>query len=170
MKKFLVFQKKFAERTIMNAIKEGNLNRVKFFIEVLKVPINEVYYAHWSAIHYAIHRNSLEIVKYLIKKNCEKEIIDSTNKWTPLHRSIRTLNFEMVKFLVESGCQVNQKILLAAIYYYEENIFKFLLQYITDDGVKNYAIEYSINFNEKPYSTELYSEIIPAIIRESMAI
>ena len=61
-----------------------------------------------SALHIAAHRGKLEIMKKIIEKGTDVNIITGwAGNNTPLHFATKSRNFDIVKYLIEKGANVN---------------------------------------------------------------
>ena len=59
----------------------------------------------WSPIQQAISKDNLEILRLLIEKGVDVNLIDG--EWTPLTRAIDFDKIDMVKILIENGANLN---------------------------------------------------------------
>lgn len=94
-------------RTLTGAVRKGDLDLVKQFVEN-GYNINErVSKAHFP-LGSAVHNNYLDIAKYLIRKgarlNCRTE-----NNWTPIFIASHRGYLPMVKLLARKGAMLNTK-------------------------------------------------------------
>ena len=92
---------------IFDAVREGTVEDVKYFIEKKRVNIN-VKDDGYTLLHWAAMDDKIEVVKYLISVGADVNVKD--NKYaTPLHWAVHKGSLEIVKLLVSAGADVNAK-------------------------------------------------------------
>lgn len=144
----LVASTTISAQEIFDAVKEGNLTKVKELIENNNEVLNARNTNQSTPLHIAVSVSNIEIAKYLIEKGAD---LNSTNayQWTPLFFA---KNGEMAKLLIDSGANVNSL----------DNVkWSVLMQTETLDAAK-VLIENGADINyETPNlgSTALYSSL-----------
>ncbi|MFP3020789.1 ankyrin repeat domain-containing protein [Wolbachia endosymbiont (group A) of Pogonocherus hispidulus] len=90
------------------AISNGHLDVVEYLVEEKGVDVNFVGENGWTPLLYAVERDYIEIVKYLIEMGA---YINTTAKdgTTVLHIAAEDCNFDMVKCLVINGANINAR-------------------------------------------------------------
>lgn len=90
------------------AISNGHLDVVEHLVEERGVDVNFVGENGWTPLLYAVERDYIEIVKYLIEMGA---YINTTAKdgTTALHIAAEDCNFDMVKCLVINGANINAR-------------------------------------------------------------
>ncbi|EFC38309.1 predicted protein [Naegleria gruberi] len=84
----------------------GNLEKMKELVEVKFFNVDTIdrFGYNCSALQFAVNGGKLEIVKYLISKNANVNLIDVSGE-TALHKACKKGNLEMVKLLLKAGIQ-----------------------------------------------------------------
>lgn len=59
-----------------------------------------------SALHLAIHNQQMDILKLLLHKKCNPDIVDSEGE-TPLHWAVRHNDIVATKLLLRAGADIN---------------------------------------------------------------
>uniref|UniRef100_A0A1A9VJQ1 ANK_REP_REGION domain-containing protein n=1 Tax=Glossina austeni TaxID=7395 RepID=A0A1A9VJQ1_GLOAU len=88
------------------AILNGHLDVVEHLVEEKGVDVNFVGENGWTPLLYAVERDYIEIVKYLIEMGAHVNTTDEDGT-TALHIAAEDCNFDMVKCLVEKGVNIN---------------------------------------------------------------
>eukprot|EP01155_Anaeramoeba_flamelloides_P000705 Anaeramoba_flamelloidesa1053469_82.p1 GENE.a1053469_82~~a1053469_82.p1 ORF type:complete len:419 (-),score=77.88 a1053469_82:664-1920(-) len=93
---------------LFDEIEKGNSKRLHRIIKKKGVlAINQTRHFGYSALHYAVAFNKVEIVKeFLLHKGIDLNIL-SDNKETPLLVASKTGNFEISKLLINAGANLN---------------------------------------------------------------
>ena len=89
----------------------GNVELVRYLVEEAGCDINAKGQSDYTSLHWACHKNQLEIAKFLTSKpECSHEAEDKYGN-RPLHIAYMfSDNVELVKYLVkEAGCDINAK-------------------------------------------------------------
>ena len=94
------------QKILTEAIKQNNLDFVKYLTETKHVDINNVNEHNHTPIYTAVHKNNIEIVKYLATKGVDVNK-QYKNGNTLTHKAIEQNNFEMVKCLADNGAKLN---------------------------------------------------------------
>ena len=93
---------------LINAIWSGNANRVEKILE-FGVNLNKVEDTiGQSALHIAIERKNLQIVKLLLQHNADPNLIDKLWK-SPLHIAVKNGHIGIIKELLKHGAEVDGK-------------------------------------------------------------
>lgn len=90
---------------------DGDLEKIKSLLEN-SIDINALDENGFSALHFAVQENHIQVVKYLLEKGAS---VDSSSLedpgefsgWTPLHLACLFGYLEIVKLLLENGADVN---------------------------------------------------------------
>lgn len=91
-----------AVQNIVSAIVDGNLDIIKYFVEDIKINVNQVIdNDHTSFLYLAAQHNQLEIVKYLINNHANVECKNPANSASALSIAADKGYIEVVKYLVE---------------------------------------------------------------------
>lgn len=94
----------------LRAAQEGNLIRIKGMKKELRfLDINCVSCLGQSALMLAIAGKHRNVIKYLIKLNCDLNICDAKGE-NALSLSLRTENYPLFEFLYKKGCRLCQKV------------------------------------------------------------
>lgn len=97
-------------KALIDAIKEGNLEKVKHMIKNENVDVNWVDTIHNknTPLHIAAYKNNVPIIDFLIKNEAD---INKQNKMgsTPLHKAALYDNFEAIETLLKNGADENAK-------------------------------------------------------------
>ena len=87
-----------------------NYENINVFLESTIVDINtydlEGHGSYPSPIHAASNSNDIELVKFLISKGADVNLL-SEYIYTPLHHAVMNNSIEMVKLLIENGADIN---------------------------------------------------------------
>ena len=94
------------QKILTEAIKQNNLDFVKYLTETKHVDINNVNEHNHTPIYTAVRKNNIEIVKYLATKGVDVNK-QYKNGNTLTHKAIEQNNFEMVKCLADNGAKLN---------------------------------------------------------------
>jgi ankyrin repeat protein len=89
-----------------DAAMEGNLARVKYFVENGDVNAKDDH--GYTLIYNAAFGGRLAVVKYLVEKGADVNAKNDDGK-TPIFAAVVRDKFEVVKYLVEKGADVNAK-------------------------------------------------------------
>ena len=92
---------------LFNAIRNGSLNRVCYFLHYYPHWINVKDGTGWTPLHWAVNEGNIEIVQFLVSKGADVNFMPKHHGWTPLHSAVSITNLEIVKFLISAGANVN---------------------------------------------------------------
>jgi hypothetical protein len=92
-----------SELTVFDIVKDGNLEDLK----IMKVDFTQTDKNKMTLLHWAADRGHLEIVKYLVMNDINRDAQD-VNGNTALHFAKMTENVDIIDYLVQSHC--NQQI------------------------------------------------------------
>ena len=87
---------------------ENSLERIKYYIEKLGVPINVDKTYTSSLLIMSINRKHFETAKYLIKKGFNVNFIDQDGD-TALLQAVEKENIELVKILINKGANIYKR-------------------------------------------------------------
>lgn len=128
---------------IFNIIKENNLSLLKDWVSFNSLDINTKDNDGLSPLHYAVHLENLQIVKYLLSQGADVNYSDKYY-YCPLHDAIIQGHIQIVKCLLEYGADVNARTngedvfpILYATECNELEIIKCLLEYGADVNAKD---------------------------------
>jgi len=99
----------FAQLSFPDAVVDGDLMQVKWYITSGRIPLNEPISQteyKMTPLHIAASAGQLEIVKFLVSRGARLEARDD-NTWTPLHYAAFIENPAVIDFLLESGAEVD---------------------------------------------------------------
>lgn len=107
----VVFSSAFADdmdQELHNAVRNSNMDMLKYFLENKKSSINKKDDFGYTAIHLATRKNDLDSVRYILKF---KPDLDTQDKFgdTPLIDGARNNNMDIVKLLVCAGADKSTK-------------------------------------------------------------
>ena len=91
---------------IIQVVKEGNFDRVKFLLENNPDLVNSKDTRNCTPLHYASDRGNLEIVKILLKNDASQNACDIDGD-TPLHWAAFAGGTEIAELLINKGSDVN---------------------------------------------------------------
>eukprot|EP01121_Diplochlamys_sp_Union-15-3_P000884 TRINITY_DN10744_c0_g1_i1.p1 TRINITY_DN10744_c0_g1~~TRINITY_DN10744_c0_g1_i1.p1 ORF type:complete len:181 (-),score=30.84 TRINITY_DN10744_c0_g1_i1:61-603(-) len=91
---------------IHDASAKGNLERLKFLVEVEKADVNQVDSTNNTPLHWAAGAGHVEAVQYLIHSGCDLNKQNLLGD-TPLHRAVWRNQLSTVKILLQSGVDHN---------------------------------------------------------------
>ena len=97
------------ERSIHNACTNGDLEKVKKFIENNRESVNRQDKNGYSALHYAARNNYIHICKYLLENGADVHLKTKSCRSTALHRASYMGNFEIVQLLLDYGSNIFEK-------------------------------------------------------------
>ena len=95
------------KNTLRDAIKEGNLEVVKLFVEKDKEIVNKPISPRKMPLYLASKKGHLDIVKYLVQKGAQVNVADGN--YSPLLIAIQERYMGIAKYLIEKGANVNEK-------------------------------------------------------------
>ncbi|KAJ3431164.1 ankyrin repeat and socs box protein [Anaeramoeba flamelloides] len=91
------------------AAQTGNIEMMKFILGYGVSP-NETDNDNYTALHLSIGAESIEAIKYLLKKNAKINISISHKIYvSALHLAIQKQNFDIIKLLVSAGADLDRK-------------------------------------------------------------
>lgn len=95
---------------------KNNLELTKYFVEDLKLNINQREYSlfykadtAWTPLQWAVSRENEEIAKYLISKGANVNICDH-NGYAPIFLAIIKNNFDLTKLLIDKDADLDYKV------------------------------------------------------------
>lgn len=97
------------ERSIYYACVNGDLGRVKKFIDQDRKWVNHLDKHGYSALHYAARNNFIDICKYLLENGADVHAKTKSCQSTALHRACLIGNFEIVKLLLNFNSNIFEK-------------------------------------------------------------
>eukprot|EP00833_Pecoramyces_ruminatium_P007929 jgi/Orpsp1_1/1181961/evm.model.c7180000079269.1 len=127
-------------------LSDDELDKIRL---VLNIDINDVDKNENTLLFTMCSFDNVKAVKYLIEKGADvnKKCNDGN---TPLINACNHNNFEVIKCLVENGANIdqrnNKKISPLSIVYYNNDIFKYLIDKGADINI-NYSLDYTLLAN-----------------------
>lgn len=97
-----------SDKTIFDLCKEGNLATLKLHLEKNKKLINSSDAENLSLLHWAVDRNQINIVEYLLNSGVNVNIQDSDLQ-TPLHYAVTCEHKVIIKLLLHYGSDTQLK-------------------------------------------------------------
>lgn len=152
------------QKEFLESVKEGNLERVKFFIEHgANIEVGDI--DRNTPLLWATSGNYFEIVKFLVEKGADIEA-KNIYGYNPFFCAVERGHLEIFKFFIETGkihmetknCHGDSPLILATKSNKME-IIKYLLEIGADTEVKNWKV---ITFLEYVYSCDM-EEILDLI-------
>lgn len=86
----------------LEAVKMGNNELIKSLLEKNKSFIYEYDFVHNTALHLAVKKSNFKLVKYLISKDCEINMLNSFNK-SALTLAVENNDLNIVRYLLFQG-------------------------------------------------------------------
>jgi ankyrin repeat protein len=93
---------------LIDAVRVGDLERVKLVIQKGADVNNCVYAYGWTPIFWAIERGQFDMCRFLLDHGADVNH-KSHNGWTPLMFAVYNRRIDIVKLLVIRGANVNHK-------------------------------------------------------------
>jgi ankyrin repeat protein len=152
--------KKIVNREIRNAIKIGDINKMKQLIGYDTKLLNiNTSFGTW--LHIAAKKGNLDIVKFLVKEGIDIDARGGTFDSSALNLAAGADYLDIVKYLVRAGAELDVSLakrnpLFGAIYGGHKNVVEFLVEKgidisirYTGENIKNMnAYEYAIEFGQ----------------------
>ncbi|HFU7058131.1 ankyrin repeat domain-containing protein [Bacillus thuringiensis] len=151
---------KNVNREIRNAIKIGDINKVKQLIgNDTKLINTKTSFGTW--LHIAAKKGNLDIVKFLVQEGIDIDARGGTFDSSALNLAAGSGYLDIVKHLVKAGAELDVSLakrnpLFGAIYGGHKNVVEFLVEKgidisirYTGENIKNMnAYEYAIEFGQ----------------------
>jgi len=80
-------------------------NKVLHSLISLNADINILNWSGNSALHFAVQKNNVQMVKTLVENRAETDVIDQTLKLNPLQCATLKLNEDVLKYLLKHGAE-----------------------------------------------------------------
>ena len=129
------------EIEIVKAAKSGDFKTVKAIIAKDPSKLNVTSKYKYTAVHWACMRAHWDIVKFLIEKGADLNIVGGDGG-TPINWAVNHDNVDMIKFLINHGAKLNIKNqwgmteLHTAVWRGNINVVEFLLGHGSDPNIK----------------------------------
>ena len=114
------------------AIEHGHLDLLRYLVEDMNVSPFSTKEGEISAVHVAANHNNINILEYLMTKNCDIEKVSIYGK--PINWAVGNQHIEATKFLLERGADANGDLtspvpppLLLAIDFGSKQIYEALI-------------------------------------------
>ncbi|KAA0777210.1 ankyrin repeat domain-containing protein [Bacillus sp. AR2-1] len=160
---------RIVNRDIRNAIKNGDINKVKHLIGNDTKIINvKTSFGTW--LHIASKKGNLDIVKFLVQEGIDIDARGGTFDSSALNLAAGSGNLDIVKYLVRAGAELDVSLakrnpLFGAIYGGHKNVVEFLVEKGIDISIR-YTGENIKNMNAYDYAMEFGQiEIAEYLIR-----
>ncbi|KLA31126.1 ankyrin repeat domain-containing protein [Bacillus cereus] len=160
---------RIVNRDIRNAIKNGDINKVKHLIgNDTKIINAKTSFGTW--LHIASKKGNLDIVKFLVQEGIDIDARGGTFDSSALNLAAGSGNLDIVKYLVRAGAELDVSLakrnpLFGAIYGGHKNVVEFLVEKGIDISIR-YTGENIKNMNAYDYAMEFGQiEIAEYLIR-----
>jgi len=124
------------KKDIFEAISNGTIEDVRYFIEKKKVGFNIKSDQEATPLYTAAVFNKTEVVKYLITAGANVNEKDGGGG-TPLHEAVGHGNIELVKWLVSKGADLNAKAMDGKVAVLDMAKSEEMIQYLKSIGAKS---------------------------------
>ncbi|PFD27833.1 hypothetical protein CN285_30200 [Bacillus cereus] len=162
---------KSLNKAIRNAIKIGDINKVKQLIGNDKEILNTMTtFGTW--LHVAAKKGHLEMVEYLINKGIDIDVRGGTFDASALNLAAGAGHLEIVKYLIEAGTELDVSLakrnpLFGAIYGGHKEVAEFLIEKGIDISIR-YTGENIKNMNAYEYAREFGQTEIAEYLKQKM--
>ncbi|OWT47633.1 ankyrin repeat domain-containing protein [Bacillus sp. K2I17] len=149
--------KKIVNQEIRNAIKIGDINKVKQLIgNNTKLLNTKTSFGTW--LHIAAKKGNLDIVKFLVQEGIDIDARGGTFDSSALNLAAGSDHLDIVKHLVNAGAELDVSLakrnpLFGAIYGGHKNVVEFLVEKGIDISIR-YTGENIKNMNAYDYAME----------------
>ena len=163
---------KILNKAIRNAIKLGDINKVKQLIGSDKEVLNTMTsFGTW--LHVAAKKGRHEIVKYLVEKGVDIDARGGTFDASALNLTAGAGHLEIVKYLIEAGAELDVTLakrnpLFGAIYGGHKKVVEFLVEQGIDISIR-YNGESFKSMDASEYARELGQSEVAEYLKGKLA-
>lgn len=165
---------KLVETSLHKAAKEGKEYAFRLALEKREVDINAKGLLGKTALHYAIEKGNMDMVKELLAKNADINIQDGVGN-TPLHSAAACNRKEIVNLLLEKGVEIKQNICgCSPLYFAASNknteMLENLVQHLEKAKDKGKPIEEDCRLFQCLVKNELTNNFATRLVKLGMRI